>query len=69
MTAYEPGRSNLPRTDEELVQPAQEAVEETLQVTPSPDLLPIVGVLMLLVSVIRERMIVGRTERYKEVER
>ena len=31
--------------------------------------LPIVGVLMLLVSVIRERMIVSRTERYKEVER
>jgi len=31
--------------------------------------LPIVGVLMLLISVIRERCIVGRTERYKEVER
>jgi predicted anti-sigma-YlaC factor YlaD len=31
--------------------------------------LPIVGVLMLLISVIRERIIVGRTERYKEVER
>ena len=31
--------------------------------------LPVVGVLMLLVSVIRERMIVSRTERYKEVER
>ncbi len=31
--------------------------------------LPIVGVLMLLVSVIRERCCVGRTERYKEVER
>jgi predicted anti-sigma-YlaC factor YlaD len=31
--------------------------------------LPVVGVLMLLVSVIRERVIVSRTERYKEVER
>ncbi len=31
--------------------------------------LPIVGVLMLLISVIRERCIVSRTERYKEVER
>ena len=31
--------------------------------------LPIVGVLMLLVSVIRERAIVGRSERYKEIER
>ncbi|MBN2566233.1 MAG: zf-HC2 domain-containing protein [Candidatus Eisenbacteria bacterium] len=31
--------------------------------------LPIVGVLMLLLSVIRERVVVGRTERYKEVER
>lgn len=31
--------------------------------------LPIVGVLMLLVSVIRERLVVSRTERYKEVER
>ena len=31
--------------------------------------LPVVGALMLLVSVIRERVIVGRTERYKEVER
>jgi predicted anti-sigma-YlaC factor YlaD len=31
--------------------------------------LPVVGVLMLLISVIRERMVVSRTERYKEVER
>ena len=31
--------------------------------------LPVVGVLMLLVSVIRERVNVSRTERYKEVER
>lgn len=31
--------------------------------------LPVVGLLMLLVSVIRERIAVGRTERYKEVER
>jgi predicted anti-sigma-YlaC factor YlaD len=31
--------------------------------------LPIVGLLMLLISVIRERIVVGRTERYKEVER
>ena len=31
--------------------------------------LPVVGVLMLLVSVIRERINVSRTERYKEVER
>jgi predicted anti-sigma-YlaC factor YlaD len=31
--------------------------------------LPIVGVLTLLVSVIRERCHVGRTERYKEVQR
>ena len=31
--------------------------------------LPVVGVLMLLVSVIRERINVGRTERYKEVDR
>lgn len=31
--------------------------------------LPVVGVLMLLISVIRERMVVGKTERYKEVER
>jgi predicted anti-sigma-YlaC factor YlaD len=31
--------------------------------------LPIVGLLMLLVSVIRERVAVSRTERYKEVER
>jgi predicted anti-sigma-YlaC factor YlaD len=31
--------------------------------------LPVVGVLMLLISVIRERVNVGRSERYKEVER
>jgi len=31
--------------------------------------LPIVGVLMLLISVLRERINVGRSERYKEVER
>jgi predicted anti-sigma-YlaC factor YlaD len=31
--------------------------------------IPVVGVLMLLVSVIRERMSVGKSERYKEVER
>ncbi len=31
--------------------------------------LPAVGVLMLLISVIRERINVSRTERYKEVER
>lgn len=31
--------------------------------------LPVVGVLMLLISVIRERAIVSRTERYKEIER
>jgi ferric-dicitrate binding protein FerR (iron transport regulator) len=31
--------------------------------------LPIVGVLVLLVSVIRERYHVSKTERYKEVER
>lgn len=31
--------------------------------------LPVVGVLMLLISVIRERINVGRSERYKEVER
>ena len=31
--------------------------------------LPVVGLLMLLVSVIRERIAIGRTERYKEVER
>jgi len=31
--------------------------------------LPVVGVLMLLISVIRERVNVSRTERYKEVER
>ena len=31
--------------------------------------LPIVGVLMLLVSVIRERVNTSKTERYKEVER
>ncbi|MFH1689184.1 MAG: zf-HC2 domain-containing protein [Candidatus Eisenbacteria bacterium] len=31
--------------------------------------LPVVGVLMLLISVIRERANVGRSERYKEVER
>ena len=31
--------------------------------------LPVVGLLVLLISVIRERMTVGRTERYKEVER
>jgi predicted anti-sigma-YlaC factor YlaD len=31
--------------------------------------LPIVGVATLLVSVIRERVFVSRTERYKEVER
>lgn len=31
--------------------------------------LPVVGMLTLLVSVIRERVSVGRTERYKEVER
>jgi predicted anti-sigma-YlaC factor YlaD len=30
---------------------------------------PVVGVLMLLVSVIRERVSVAKTERYKEVER
>lgn len=31
--------------------------------------LPVVGVIMLLISVIRERCHVSRTERYKEVER
>ena len=31
--------------------------------------LPVVGVLMLLISVIRERVNVGRSERYEEVER
>ena len=31
--------------------------------------LPVVGVLMLLISVIRERVSVSKTERYKEVER
>jgi hypothetical protein len=31
--------------------------------------LPVVGVLMLLISVIRERLNVSKTERYKEVER
>ncbi|MFH1865049.1 MAG: zf-HC2 domain-containing protein [Candidatus Eisenbacteria bacterium] len=31
--------------------------------------LPVVGVLMLLISVLRERVNVGRSERYKEVER
>jgi len=31
--------------------------------------LPVVGVLMLLVSVIRERVHMSKTERYKEVER
>jgi predicted anti-sigma-YlaC factor YlaD len=31
--------------------------------------IPVVGVLMLLISVIRERISVGKTERYKEVER
>jgi len=31
--------------------------------------LPVVGILMLLISVIREKINVGRTERYKEVER
>lgn len=31
--------------------------------------LPVVGVLMLLVSVIRERLIVSKTERYGEVDR
>jgi predicted anti-sigma-YlaC factor YlaD len=31
--------------------------------------LPVVGVLMLLISVIRERVNVSKTERYKEVER
>ena len=31
--------------------------------------LPVVGVMMLLISVIRERIHVGKTERYKEVER
>ncbi|MEA3409873.1 MAG: zf-HC2 domain-containing protein [Candidatus Eisenbacteria bacterium] len=31
--------------------------------------LPVVGVLMLLISVIRERINVSKTERYKEVER
>jgi hypothetical protein len=31
--------------------------------------LPVVGVVMLLVSVIRERYHVSRTERYKEVQR
>jgi predicted anti-sigma-YlaC factor YlaD len=31
--------------------------------------LPIVGLLVLLISVIRERVVVGRTERYKEVQR
>ena len=31
--------------------------------------LPVVGILVLLISVIRERLHVGRTERYKEVER
>lgn len=31
--------------------------------------LPVVGVLMLLISVIRERINISRTERYKEVER
>mgnify|MGYP000281860577 CR=1 FL=1 len=31
--------------------------------------LPVVGLLMLLISVIRERINVSRTERYKEVER
>jgi len=31
--------------------------------------LPVVGVLMLLISVLRERVNVSKTERYKEVER
>ncbi len=31
--------------------------------------LPVVGVMMLLISVIRERINVSKTERYKEVER
>ncbi len=31
--------------------------------------LPVVGVLMLLISVVRERINVSKTERYKEVER
>ncbi len=31
--------------------------------------LPVVGVLMLLISVIRERVSVSKTERYEEVER
>jgi len=31
--------------------------------------LPVVGLLMLLISVIRERINVSKTERYKEVER
>ncbi len=31
--------------------------------------LPVVGVLMLLISVVRERVNVSKTERYKEVER
>jgi predicted anti-sigma-YlaC factor YlaD len=31
--------------------------------------LPIVGLLVLLISVVRERIAVGKTERYKEVER
>jgi predicted anti-sigma-YlaC factor YlaD len=31
--------------------------------------LPLVGIVMLLISVIRERVVVGRTERYKEIER
>jgi predicted anti-sigma-YlaC factor YlaD len=31
--------------------------------------LPIVGLLVLLISVIRERIAVGKNERYKEVER
>jgi predicted anti-sigma-YlaC factor YlaD len=31
--------------------------------------LPVVGVLMLLISVVRERIHVSRSERYKEVER